>query len=182
EGVLLRQARAVALPAVGAVSCLPDRERAARRESAFLGGTEGDHPAGVRITRMGAEDEPELGAQALADVLPGPGAVGRSVDPAVVLLVEAVRLARRHHELVDALARFGVGVRRVAVDDAAIPRLPRGPAVFGRKRPDRTDRDPHLLGVGGAGDDRVADQAARSGLPARPARMLAQALHMPPGC
>src|SRR6266550_6724978 len=180
ECVLLREAVAVALPAVGPIACPPDSERSARSKSAFLGMAERDHPAGVRVSRVCPEHEPELGAQALADVLPALRAVGRSEHAAMVLLVEAVGLARRHCELVDALPRLGVRIRREAGQHAAVARLPGRAAVLGGERPDSADRHPHLLGVGGVGDDRVAYEAAGARLPAGPARVFAQTRDMAP--
>src|SRR4029079_19078124 len=49
-------------------------------------------------------------------------------------------------------------------------RFPARAAVLGRERAYGADRDPHLRGVGGVGNDRVTDEAAGT---RRPARLLA---------
>ena len=107
-------------------------------------------------------------------------AVGRAVLAAVVLLVEPLRIAGGHHELVDALPGDRQRVRHEIGPDAGVARLPGQAAVTGLERPDRRDRDPHPVRVGGMGHDRVEDQPACSGLPGRPARMVRQALDVGP--
>src|SRR5204862_4569490 len=87
-GVLLRQTIAMALPRVAAIPSPPHRERSAGCESAFLGMGERDDPGRRRVARMGPDDEPELGRQSGADVLPAPAGVAGSVDAAMVLLIQ----------------------------------------------------------------------------------------------
>ena len=110
-------------------------------------------------------------------------AVVGAVDAAVVLLVERVRLAGRHGELVDALPGdrdTGLGYELGA--DADVARLPRRAAVARLEHADRGDPDPGPRRVGRVGDDRVQDQAAG----ARAARSagvgwFGQALDVRPG-
>ena len=138
------------------------------------------HPGGLRVPRVGADHEPELGREARADVLPAAPAVGGSVNAAVVLLVEAIRIAGGHHELVDALAGLRVGVRRVAVGHAAVSRLPARAAVLGGERADRADRDPHPIRVVGWGTIVWQMSPPAPGDQPGPARVVAEGRHVGP--
>ena len=104
----------------------------------------------------------------------------RAVLAAVVLLIEPLRFAGGHDELVDALTGLGCGSGRKS---ARTPRL-RGSQVAPPSRvskvPTAEIADPHPLGIGRVGDDRVEDEAAGAGLPGRAAGMVRQALDVGP--
>ena len=72
---------------------------AVRHVAALIGQAERDDPAGIGVARVGDHGEPEVGRQALADLLPGLRAVVGAIDPIVVPLVERVGLAGGHREL-----------------------------------------------------------------------------------
>ncbi len=142
----------------------------------------GDRPDGLRVAGVGTHREAELGWQPLGDLLPLAAAVGRSVDAAVVLLVQVLTAVRGHDELVHALPEVGVllALRHEPGAHAGIARLPRSAAVLGLEGADRGDADPDPIRVIGRGHDGVEDQAAISGLPLGPARMVREALDVGP--
>ena len=167
-----RRGRASARPRRGRRACSVPGRRA----------LSGISQTGVRVARVGDEREPEVGRQAVGDLLPGLRPVVRAVDAAMVPLVQRVRLTRRHRELVDALpghreAVLGVELRA----DADVARLPRDAAVARLEDADRGDADPGPVGVGRVGDDRVEDEPAGTRPPGRAGRMVGQALDVRPG-
>src|SRR3990170_6323633 len=99
----------------------------------------------------------------------------------MVLLVEVLAAIGGHHELVDALPEFRVGIWGEAGADAAIARLPGEAAVACLERADRGDTDPQPGRVGAVRDDRMEDEAAVSRLPLRARRMVGETGHVLPG-
>ena len=151
-----------------------------KRPSSAL--AERDDPERVGVARMGHHREPEVGRQVAGDLLPRRRPVVRAIDAAVVALVERLRLAGGHRELVDALAGLREAVLRVELGaDADVARLPRLAAVARLEDADGRDPDPRPVGVGRVGDDRVQDQPAGARPPGRSRRVVGQALDMPPG-
>ena len=149
-------------------------------EPALLGRGQRDHPGRQRVARVGDHREAELARQAGRDVLPGQPAVRRAVLAAVVLLVEPLRVAGGHDQLVDALAGLRVWIRHEVGPDAVVARLPGRPAVARLERADRRDRHPHPVRVGRVGDDRVEDEPAGARLPRRAGGVVREALDVGP--
>src|SRR3990170_2848555 len=99
----------------------------------------------------------------------------------MVLLVEVLAAIGGHHELVDSLPEFRVGIWGEAGADAAIARLPGEAAVACLERADRGDADPQPGRVGAVRDYRMEDEAAVSRLPLRARRMVGEPGHVLPG-
>src|SRR3990170_83806 len=99
----------------------------------------------------------------------------------MVLLVEVLAAIGGHHELVDALPEFRVGIWGEAGADAAIARLPGEAAVACLERADRGDTDPQPGRVGAVRDDRMEDETTVSRVPLRARRMVGEPGHVLPG-
>ena len=147
-GVLLGQPGGEPLPGRPPVAGPPDRGGGVEHEPPALGRRERDHPGRGRVARVGDHREAEVRREAARDLRPRRAAVVGAVDAAVVLLVERLGLAGRRHELVDALAELRRRPGDEVGADAAVPRLPRRPAVARLERPDGRDPDPHPPRVG----------------------------------
>ena len=125
-------------PAAGRIEPAPARAGVLRAPDGRLAvghpapvpGVERDDVEAVAVVRVRGGGEAELGRQAVGDLDPGLPGVVAAVHADVVLLVQAVVVDRRHHELVHAVADLGVLERPVGAQ-AAVARRPR-PAVVGR--------------------------------------------------
>ena len=182
-GVPLRQAVAQVPPAPPGVPGAPDRGAGLGRVAAGRIAVERQEEQRVRVAGMGGGGKAEARGQALLDARPAAAAILASVHAAMVLLVEPVGHARRHGQVVHALAGLGVALllgQEVAAR-AAVAGLPGPAAVRGVEHAAGRDRDPELLRVLGMGHQRVQDQPAAAGLPVRPRGMLAQAGDVAPG-
>ena len=107
------------------------------RHAAGVAGVERDHVEAVAVVRVRRGGEAEVARQPLGDLDPRAAAVVAAVHAAVVLLVQALVVGRRHHELVHAVADLRVLERPVGAQ-AAVARRPRAR----RRRSSRRCRSP----------------------------------------
>ena len=138
---------------------------------------------------MDCDGKAEGRGQTRGDVLPAAPAIGRAPDPVMVLLIQKVRIARRPHHIVHAMA--GLAVLRpcrmvdmpagLCVGQAVAP-LPACPAVFAGKDPRRRDPQPDFVGIRRAGHDRVQRQPHRTRRPAVRRGVIRQAFDRGPAC
>src|SRR6185437_14999070 len=123
----------------------------------------------------------EARGQPRLDARPIPAAIVAAIHAAMVLLIEAVGQARRHHQAMHALAELRVFVVGHEVRArAAIARFPSGAAIAGVKDARRRNADPELLPVAWVRHQRMQDEAAAARDPFRPRGMVAQAADMVP--
>ena len=125
-----------------------------------MAGIERDHVERVAVVRVRGRREAELGRQAIRDLRPGQARVVAPVHTDVVLLVQAVRVRRRHHELVDAVADLGVLERPVG-SQPVVPRRPRDAVVGRLEDADALDDRPVAGRILGVGEDRGDTEVAR---------------------
>src|SRR4051794_18742483 len=106
---------------------------------------------------MGRGREAEARRQAVLDALPALAAIVRAVHAAMVLLVEPVRLSRRHDEVVHALAelRIFLVVGQEVGACALVARLPVLSAVGRMEDAGGRDADPDPVLVLWVRDERM---------------------------
>src|SRR5207244_12321908 len=123
-GVFLGQSRAQALPARAGVAAAPDRRLALGHVATGDVRVQRDDVHRLGLARVDRRREAELGRQPRGDLLPARAAVVAAVDAAVVLLVQPLRPAGRHLQVVDALAGLGILLGRGVGPHAAVLRRP----------------------------------------------------------
>ena len=169
----VRQALVEAAPARAGVLRAP-HGRAALGHHAPVARVERDHVEAVAIVRMRGGGEAELGRQAVGDLVPRLPGVVAAVHADVVLLVQAVVVARRHHELVHAVADLGVLERPVGAQARGCA-ASTSRAVVGRlEDAEALDHGPEARGIVGvrqqAGQAEVAGRLVGRDVPGVAAR------------
>ena len=135
----------------------------------------------MRVRRCG---EAEVARQALGHLRPRAPAVVAAVHAAVVLLVQAVTVGGRHHELVHAVADLGVLDRPVGAQ-APVARRPGRAVVRGLEDAEPLHDDPEAGRIVGMRQDaRQAEMAGRLVgriVPGRAARLAVERAQQRPG-
>src|SRR3954454_24670833 len=145
--VPLWQTALEALPARAAIGRAPDGG-ATLRHAAGVPRVERDDIEAVAIVRMHGRREAEVARKALRDLGPGLAGVVAPVHAAVVLLVEALSVRRRHHELVHAVAHLGV-IEGPGRAEPAVARRPGRSIVRGLEDAVALDDGPEARGIVG---------------------------------
>ncbi len=179
----VRQALVEPTPARAGVLRAPDG-CAAVGHRAPVARIERDHVEAVAIVGMRGGREAELGRQAVRDLVPRLPRVVAAVHADVVLLVEAVVVARRHHELVHAVADLGVVERPVGAQPA-VARRPGRAVVRRLEDPEALDHGPEARGIVGmreqAGQAEVAGRLVGRDVPGVAAGLVVERAQQRPG-
>src|SRR4051794_10692632 len=125
---------------------------------------------------MNGRWEAEARRQAILDTLPLPSAIVAAVHAAMVLLIQAVRHPRRHHEAMHALTVVGIVVP-LGQEIGSGPPVARLPCLAPVYRVEDTacrDPDPDLRFILGVKDERMQHQPAAARLPLGPRWVIAQ--------
>ena len=131
----------------------------------------------VRLVRVHADREPEVGRQVPADLRPRQAAVVGPHHVPVLLHEQRVRLGRVRLDVVHAVPHLGVLVGDALRMQPAVHRPPRLAGVVGPERARRGDRGEHPRPLQ---DDRVQAETARARLPAGRGRLYPEAGQLGP--
>ena len=142
-------------------SCVRQTAAVPVGHAAPVAGVERDHVEAVAVVRVRGGGEAELGRQPVGDLDPGLPGVVAAVHADVVLLVQAVVVDGRHHELVHAVADLGVLERPVGAQPA-VARRPRRAVVGRLEDAEALDHGPEA-GRPRRGAARIAGQAEMAG-------------------
>ena len=145
-------------------------------------GVAGDrhHVHGVRLVRVHADGEPEVGREVAADLVPRAAGVVGAHDVPVFLHVEHLRPGGVHRHPVHAVADLGVLVGDAPRTQAPVHRFPGLAVVVGAERARRGDAGVHPPRMPRVQDDRVQAHPARARLPGRPGAVGAQPRQLGP--
>src|SRR5438552_11475639 len=99
------------MPRLAAIVRAPHRRGSIWDEASRVVAVQRDDPDRLGVARMGGHRKAELARQPGRDLLPASATVVRSINAAVILLIERPVPVWGHDEFVDALAELRISVR-----------------------------------------------------------------------